>query len=349
MQPQILVPLDGSEQAEAIIPPVAALARATHSVVTLLKVNVPLVLQAPMAWTSPSGWTEEEALASHDYLAGIARRLLARRVMVHIEVMYGHPATNIVAYTEENPSVALIALATHARNGLSRFALGSITEQVVRATSRPVLLLHPAHEPATSLPCALALPTTLPVTNRTILVPLDGSVCAERALAPVQRVATVSGATVVLVSVVHINEEKENNGGKERVVRTVWGTVSPSAAIEAQAKVLRIRADYLEQKARQLRAAGVRVRTEVIIGEPAVEIQHACMQEHANMVVMAVHTHNLLQRICQSSTAVDIVRNVHLPVMLVRVDGHEHTEPPMLVTQEQQEQNIRKQDTSQTA
>lgn len=211
------------------------------------------------------------------------------------------------------------------------------------------MLLHPAHEPATSLPGALALPTTLPVTNRTILVPLDGSACAERALTPVQRVATLSGAPVVLVSVVHINEEKENNGGKERVVRTVGGTVSPSAAIEAQAKVLRIRAAYLERKAQQLRAAGVRVRTEVIIGEPSVEIQHACMQEHANMVVMAVHERNLFQRICQSSTAVDIVRNVHLPVMLVRVDEHEHTEPPILVTQEQQEQNIRKQDTSQTA
>lgn len=336
MQPQILVPLDGSEQAEAIIPPVAALARATHSVVTLLKVNVPLVLQSPMTWTPPSGWTEEEALASHDYLAGIARRLLARGVMVHISVMYGHPATNIVAYAEENPSVVLIAMATHARKGLSRFALGSITEQVVRTTSRPVVLLHPSHDPATSLPAALALPTTLSVTNRTILVPLDGSASAERALAPVQRVATVSGATVVLVSVVQIYEKKEHG-------------VGPSAVIAAGAKVLRTRADYLERKAQQLRAKGVRVRTEVIIGEPSVEIQHACMQEHASMVVMAVHERNLFQRICQSSTAVDIVRNVHLPVMLVRVDGHDRTGDSALVTQEPQEQNIRKQDTSQTA
>jgi nucleotide-binding universal stress UspA family protein len=339
MQPQILVPLDGSEQAEAIIPPVAALARATHSVVTLLKVNVPFVLQAPLAWIPPSGWAEEEVLASHDYLAGIARRLLARRVMVHIEVMYGHPATNIVAYAEENPAVVLIALATHARNGLSRFALGSITEQVILATSKPVVLLHPAHGPATSLPTALALPTTLPVTNRTILVPLNGSACAERALAPAQRVATVSSATVVLVSVVHMHEEKE---GKER-------SVSPDATIAAQAKVLRMRADYLERKAHQLRAAGVRVRTEVIIGEPAVEIQHACMQEHANMVVMAVHTRNLFQRICHGSTAVDIVRNVHLPVMLVRVNEPERSGPSALVMQEQQEQNTRQQDTSQTA
>ena len=112
---------------------------------------------------------------------------------------------------------------------------------------------------------------------------------------------------------------------------------------------MRMRADYLERKARQLRVAGVRVAAEVIIGKPAVEIQHACMQEHASMVVMAVHEHNLFQRICQSSTAVDIVRNVHLPVMPVRVDVHERTEPPVLVTQERQEQNIRKQDTSQTA
>ncbi|MEO8971739.1 MAG: universal stress protein [Ktedonobacteraceae bacterium] len=339
MQPQILVPLDGSEQAEAIIPPVAALARATHSVVTLLKVNVPLVLQSPMAWTPPSGWTEEEALASHDYLAGIARRLLARRVMVHIEVMYGHAATNIVAYAEENPAVQLIALATHARNGLSRFALGSITEQVIRATSRPVVLLHPSHEPATSLPGALALPTTLPVTNRTILVPLDGTASAERALAPVQRIATVSGATVVLVSVMHMMEEKESRGSE-------FGSF---ATIKEQAAVLRMRVAYLEQKAQQLRASGVRVRTEVIIGKPAVEIQHACMQEHASMVVMAVHTHNLLQRICHSSTAVDIVRNVHLPVMLVRVNEHERPEQPILVTQDQREQNTRQHGTSQTA
>lgn len=342
MQPQILVPLDGSEQAEAIIPPVLALARATHSVVTLLKVNVPFVLQTPVAWTSPSEWTEEESLLSHDYLASIARRLLAQRVKVHIEVGSGHVAANIVAYAEKNPAVALIALATHARNGLARFALGSITEQVIHETTKPVVLLHPSHEPATAMPTALALSRTSPTTAHTILVPLDGTTSAERALVPVQRVATLSGATVVLVSVVHLMEEKRSNKDNERVVGS-------SVTIKAQAAVLRMRAAYLERKARQLRAAGVRVRTEVIIGKPAVEIQHACMQEHATMVVMAVHERNLFQRICQSSTAVDIVRDVHLPVMLVRVNEHEHAEPQVLVTQEQQEQNIRKQDTSQTA
>jgi nucleotide-binding universal stress UspA family protein len=150
---------------------------------------------------------------------------------------------------------------------------------------------------------------------------------------------------VVLVSVVHINEEKEGKEHKEHKERVV----GPFAMMAAQAKVLRMRADYLERKAQQLRAAGVRVRTEVIIGEPAVEIQHACMQERASMVVMAVHTHNLLQRICHGSTAVDIVRDVHLPVMLVRVNEHERTEQPVLVTQAQQEQNTGQQNSSQTA
>ena len=342
MQPQILVPLDGSEQAEAIIPPAVALARATHSVLTLLKVNVPFVVRTPMAWTPPPGWTEEETLESHDYLAGIARRLLAQHVKVHIAVMSGHPATNIVAYAEENPSIMLIALATHARNGLSRFALGSITEQIVRATSKPVVLLHPSHEPATSLPAALAPPIVSPSTARTILVPLDGSVSAERALIPVQRIASASGAMVVLVSVVHFMEEKRSKEGK-------GSAGGLSTTIEAQAKVMRMRAAYLEREAQQLRARGVRVRTEVIMGEPSLEIQHACMQEHASMVVMAVHERNLFQRICHSSTAMDIVRNVHLPVMLVRINEHERPEQPMLTTQVQQEQNTSRQDTSQTA
>lgn len=342
MQPQILVPLDGSEQAEAIIPPVVAFARATHSVITLLKVNVPFVFQTPVAWTPPAGWTEEELLLSHDYLARIARRLLAQQVKVHIEVMSGHVATNIVAYAEENPSVVLIALATHARNGLARFALGSITGQVIHATTKPVVLLHPSHEPATSLPAALALSLTASTTPRTILVPLDGSASAEQALAPVQRVATLSGATVVLVSVVRLMEEKGSNEDKERIVDS-------SATIKAQAAMLRTRATYLEQKARQLRASGVRVRTEVIIGKPAVEIQHACMQEHAGMVVMAVHERNLFQRICQSSIAVDIVRDVHLPVLLVRVNEHERSESSVLVAPGEQKQNMRKQGSSQTA
>lgn len=338
MQPQILVPLDGSERAEAIIPPIVALARATHCIMFLLKVNVPLILQMPVAWTPPPGWTEEEMMISHDYLAGIARQLLAQGVNVHIEVMSGHPATNIVACAGENPAIVLIALATHAHSGLSRFVPGSITDQIVHASSKPVVLLYPAQEkPASSRPSGLAISSTH--ASRTILVPLDGSTSAERALPPVQRLATASGATVVLVSIIPLLEEKE---GKKR-------TPATSAIIKAQADTLRTRAAYLEEKARQLRAAGVRVRTEVIIGKPSVEIQHACRQEQASMVVMAVHERNLFQRLCQSSTAVDVVRNVHLPVMLVRVNERERTQEPVPVSQERQEHNTRTQDTSQTA
>lgn len=338
MQPQILVPLDGSEQAEAIIPPAAALARATHSVLTLLRVNVPFVLRTPMtSWAPPSEWIEEEVLDSHDYLAGIARRLLAQRLMVHLEVMSGYPATNIVAYAEESPAVVLIAMATRARGGLTRFAFGSITEQVIRTTSRPVLLLHPQEKQVTPLHSIPAMSLIAPATARTILVPLDGSACAEQALVPVQRIAAATGAIVLLVSVVHSMEGREGKREMDDL----------SAAIKAQAEMLRMRSVYLERKARQLRAAGVRVQTEVIIGKPSVEIQHACIHEHVGMVVMAVHDRNLFQRICASSTAGDIVRDAHLPVMLVRINEREHLAQPVSSAQEQQDE--RKPNTSQTA
>ena len=107
-------------------------------------------------------------MVSYDYLAGIARRLLAQRVKVHIEVMSGHPATNIVACAEESrhsPYRAGDACAAWS----FPFALGSITEQVIRATSKPVVLLHPTHEPATSMPTALALSLPSATTSRRFL------------------------------------------------------------------------------------------------------------------------------------------------------------------------------------
>ena len=298
MQPQILVPLDGSKQAEAILPPVAALARAAQCVITLVQVHVPILLKYPLSWAPPAEWVDEEMLVAHDYLAHVARHLLNQGVQVHIAVLDGHPATNILAYANEHPAVVLIAMASHERNSLQRVALGNVAEQVIASASKPVMLLYPQQRVDAPFP---------KVTSRTVVVPLDGTPFAEQALAPVQRLAIKSAATVVLVSVVCLME------GKGDMTNT----------IRAQAEKVRARSAYLESKARQLQAAGVRVRTEVILGKPAVEIQHACEQSRADMIVMAVHERNIFQRLHLAGTAVDILRDVHLPVLLVRVRERE--------------------------
>jgi nucleotide-binding universal stress UspA family protein len=139
---RILVPLDGSELAEAALPRVAALARASGARVTLLQVVGP-----PAPELRPSevaGLPEDdEALAerARRYLAGAAARLSEQGVGVETEVAFGWPAERIGAAAAEGHA-DLIAMSTHARGGLDRLIVGSVADQVLRRAEVPVLLVR---------------------------------------------------------------------------------------------------------------------------------------------------------------------------------------------------------------
>jgi len=107
MQPQILIPLDGSRFAEAIIPSVIPLARAYSSTVTLLTVIAPPVVFTP--WTAialPESQQEEWELEAHDYLAKVAHTLMAQDVLVRIRVLVGDPALSIATFVRQMESEA---------------------------------------------------------------------------------------------------------------------------------------------------------------------------------------------------------------------------------------------------
>ena len=139
---RILVPLDGSGLAEAALPRVAALARASGARVTLLQVVGP-----PAPELRPSevaGLPEDdEALAerARRYLAGAAARLSEQGVGVETEVTFGWPAERIGAAAAEGHA-DLIAMSTHARGGLDRLIVGSVADQVLRRAEVPVLLVR---------------------------------------------------------------------------------------------------------------------------------------------------------------------------------------------------------------
>lgn len=61
---------------------------------------------------------------------------------VAVEVRAGTPVEEIVRYVEED-DIDLVAMATHGRKGLNRLLMGSVTEEVLRSVSVPVLLDRP--------------------------------------------------------------------------------------------------------------------------------------------------------------------------------------------------------------
>ena len=125
---RILVALDGSPRAEAVLPGALALAARPAGRVTLLRV-VP-----PRAGLATSAAEDLDRIAAALVDAGVA---VTPRI-----VEDDHPAHAILR-TGEELDADLLALATHGRGGVSRMVLGSVTDKVVRGTDRPVLVVRP--------------------------------------------------------------------------------------------------------------------------------------------------------------------------------------------------------------
>jgi nucleotide-binding universal stress UspA family protein len=145
MQPKILVPLDGSPLAEAVLPRAAAWARATGGVVVLTRVSAPALVAPPTAWTIPTplvGYenTLHDMDLARDYLTDAAMRLKQTGVEVETTGLDGDPAAAIIAYAEAH--AGLIVMATHGRSGLQRLWLGSVAMKVVQGATLPVLLVR---------------------------------------------------------------------------------------------------------------------------------------------------------------------------------------------------------------
>ena len=141
---RILVPLDGSELAEQILPAVTPMAQALGAKLMLFRVLTARVT----GWGTGTGeWfpplnafeiAEHEAQASLDR---VASRLEELGIRVSTATQMGEAADSIIRYAEAN-NADLIAMCTHGRTGLARWALGSVADRVLRAGGIPILLVR---------------------------------------------------------------------------------------------------------------------------------------------------------------------------------------------------------------
>lgn len=142
---RVLVPLDGSEASEAVLPVVERLAAPRGLRIVLLEV-IDARPSAPLEDSSIrlgerlvelAAFRREEA---ERYLAKVAEPLKERGLPVEWAVRQGNPAETIAALATE-VRADLIAMATHGRGGLERLFFGSVAEGVLEQAPVPVLLL----------------------------------------------------------------------------------------------------------------------------------------------------------------------------------------------------------------
>jgi len=134
---RILVPLDGSDCAENVLPKVEKLATELKASIVLLRV----ALTHTFPGVDPTEAELKVVWEAETYLQKVEGRLKAKGFKVDSHVRYGNDAEEILEHAD-GKDIDLIAMTTHGRSGVKRFLLGSVAEKVLRYSLKPIFLVR---------------------------------------------------------------------------------------------------------------------------------------------------------------------------------------------------------------
>jgi len=133
---QVLVPFDGSAEAESALEPMLASIRDITKHVLLLQVVV-----APRGGAAAYMFEDlpAEIEVARASLERVAQMLRGEGLTVGIQVVAGSVAASIASVARQE-SVDLIAMATHGRSGFARLVLGSVAAETLQRATTPLLV-----------------------------------------------------------------------------------------------------------------------------------------------------------------------------------------------------------------
>ena len=142
MYKRVLIPVDGSEVAEAILPFIIDIAGPMDMEVILLRVNQPIT---PIAIEGSRHVVVEDVEERHRealaYVTALAKEMEERGLRVDTVIRRGEPVAEILN-AARLVSADLIAMTTHGRTGPARLLFGSVAEGVLRQSDIPVFLMR---------------------------------------------------------------------------------------------------------------------------------------------------------------------------------------------------------------
>jgi nucleotide-binding universal stress UspA family protein len=266
MLSSIVVPIDGSDLSKTALPVGEQLARALGSTLTLL--------------TSGWGSTVEELHAALE--AEAARFDIPTAISVVPDTFPATAIAHAVAGTDD-----AVVMATHGRSGIGKALLGSVAEDLLKATERPVLLLGPSAAP---------LPT---ITGGVMVVSTDGGATSAAILPRAARWATALQMSVRVVAVTKADGEPHGELTRDELLVLMDGA-----------------ADVF-------RAEGLTAEVETLTGsDPAAAIVEFAKHLPATMVAMSTHARTGWDRTALGSVAMKVVHDSPCPV-LVQQPAHD--------------------------
>ena len=147
MYQKIMVPLDGSELAECVLPHVTFfLNQFQNCKATFVRVVNPVPVSFGLE-TSPAFFEEAETSelamksSAEDYLKQIVEGFKDKAGETEIAVLMGRTAESLIDFSESQ-HVDLIIIATHGRSGISRWVMGSVADRILHSSHAPILMIR---------------------------------------------------------------------------------------------------------------------------------------------------------------------------------------------------------------
>jgi len=147
MYKKIMVPLDGSELAECVLPHVKAIANGC-TVPDILFVRVVQPFRFPSTGDIIPGGEDlvkiddANKAEAKDYLDGLISHLELTAANLHAEIIFDTGIAESLADYATKKQVDLIVVATHGRSGVSRWVWGSVTDRILHSSCVPILMVR---------------------------------------------------------------------------------------------------------------------------------------------------------------------------------------------------------------
>ena len=294
---RILVPLDGSNLAEMVLPAARYLAG---------RLQATLILFHVVEKDSPDEIHGQhhlrEVAEARAYLDQLARQLSSAEVSVLQDV---HEVQEVgVAQTirdhAEELHTDMIILCAHGHGGLRDMIFGSIAQQVIRQGTVPVLFIRPDTVKDSGIN---------PI--RQILLPLDGSKAHEIALPVAVFLAEKCEAKIQLLTVVPTLETLP-------VKAAITGRVSPRATALTLDISAQQAEEYLHKIMQEQATQGVQFSGAVLRGNAVSRLIETIAAQAIDLVVMATHGTNAIDARWEGSLTPRFLPKTPVPVLLVR-------------------------------
>lgn len=292
----ILVPLDGSELAEASLPAAVYITKHFNNKVSLIHV----VEENPPDTIHGQKHIKTEAEAKV-YLEGIKDKYFPNNPLVkthvHVEPV-NNMAPSIVSHVDELSS-DLIVLCTHGEGGIGDYLVGSIAQQVISFQKVPVLLIRPPDgEPVKEFAC------------EKLLIPLDGNIEHEQGLKYAEHLAVHCNQSLHLLLVVpkfeNLHGEIAAAGKFLRTAVSEYLEISEENAIE-----------YLTPHVNRFEKKGIPITAEICRGDPADIIVEIADELSSDLIVIGTHGKSGMEAFLSGSVAPKISSQTKIPLLLV--------------------------------